>query len=144
MLAITFLYFWAIVTLRRAATMVLMSQFFLSFNIANRVGASPFEIRVGICMLIGIFRSVEAIHVELPDKRGHIIVFKIMREDSISKLAHFLDLKTIPILPPWNNFLQRCILNYWVITLSISINFFKNVGSFGISSVFLFVLLFLL
>lgn len=61
------------------------------------------------------FRLVEVVHVQLPDERGEVIVFEVLREDLLPEESGVPDDKALPIFEP----------SYDVIDLFIIYDFVK-------------------
>ena len=70
------------------------------------------EVRMKIAMLLRVFESGKTIHIELPHKRGHVIVFEVGGEYVLYKSSSVVYLKACALRVPGNDRKNFFVLDY--------------------------------
>lgn len=65
----------------------------------------------------------ESVHVELPDKRGEVVVLEESGQNSLSKLTDAFNVEGVVGGGPANDLVDRRVLNECKVTSSMSISF---------------------
>ena len=82
---------------------------YFALDLLQQVVLAALEVGVGELDLVPlpaqaarlyIHDLVEVVHVELPDKRGHVGVLVVVRQHGLSEFTLVLDYKRIPVLTP--------------------------------------------
>ena len=97
--------------------------FDFSLNLFIFLRGIPVKLWVKVRILMGLFMSRETVHIQLPDKRGHISMFKVEGQDIIDKQCWTMNLKTSPVRWPRNDIHDFFILKQSRITWRIWMSF---------------------
>lgn len=107
----TFLHFWWLLFFALPIIPLFINIF--SFDCFNRIHLPFFKFRVEVDMLWGILCSVEPVHIKLPNKRCHILMFEVFREDLFCELGNIDDMESILFAQPTNVIFEIRILRYF-------------------------------